>query len=232
MANEHAETAGDSRGEPTPVGGRPFVAPEHPHEWPGEYTYCPLCATELETVEIYAHLRRRCPACGFIHWRNPGVGAAVVVFNDDGKVLMVRRGPGVTRSGYWSIPAGFVDYGEEIRAAAARELLEETGLVAEVGDVMFVASNFHDPSKLTVGIWFAGTVTGGVLVAGDDADAVGWFALDDLPPLAFETDEALFEGMRPSSTTPAAAHQTGSANREPRLKGEQEGSTLDAGHET
>ena len=105
-------------------------------------------------------------------------------------------GQAATRAGYWSIPAGFVDYGEEIRTAAARELLEETGLVAEVDDVMFVASNFHDPSKLTVGIWFAGTVTGGVLAAGDDADAVGWFALDDLPPLAFETDAALFERLR------------------------------------
>ena len=124
------------------------------------------------------------------------MGAAVVVFDNDGRVLMVRRGPGATRSGLWSIPAGFVDYGEEIRAAAARELLEETGLVANVGDVMFVASNFHDPAKLTVGVWFAGMVIGGVLEAGDDADAVGWFVLDDLPPLAFETDAALFEKLR------------------------------------
>jgi ADP-ribose pyrophosphatase YjhB (NUDIX family) len=196
VSDEHSAKARDSGSELIPARDRPFAAPEHPHEWPGEYTFCPLCATELETVEIYDHLRRRCPSCGFIHWRNPGVGAAVVVFDGDGNVLMVRRGPGSTRSGYWSIPAGFVDYGEEIRTAAARELLEETGLVAEVGDVMFVASNFHDPSKLTVGIWFAGTVTGGVLAAGDDADAVGWFALDDLPPLAFETDAALFERLR------------------------------------
>ena len=188
MTNESAEAMHES-------GGRAST-PAHPHEWPGEYTYCPLCAAELETVDVYDRLRRRCPSCGFIHWRNPGVGAAVVVFDDEGRVLMVRRGPGATRPGYWSIPAGFVDYGEEIRTAAARELLEETGLVAEVGDVMFVASNFHDPSKLTVGVWFAGTVTGGALEAGDDADAVGWFELDDLPPLAFETDAALFERLR------------------------------------
>lgn len=109
---------------------------------------------------------------------------------------MVRRGPNATRSGLWSIPAGFVDYGEEIRAAAARELLEETGLVAEIGDVVFAASNFHDPAKLTVGIWFAGTVIRGTLAAGDDADAVGWFDLDDLPPLAFDTDEAFIAGLR------------------------------------
>ena len=163
----------------------------HTHEWPGEYTYCPHCATELEQKEIGGKDRARCPACGFIHWRNPGIGAAVVVFNDDGELLMVRRGPHATRAGFWSMPAGFVDYGEDVREAAARELLEETGLIADIGDVLFVASNFHDPEKLTVGTWFAATVTGGELIAGDDADAVGWFPLNDLPPLAFETDEAL-----------------------------------------
>jgi 8-oxo-dGTP diphosphatase len=119
-----------------------------------------------------------------------------VVFDDDGRLLMVRRGPNATRSGLWSIPAGFVDYGEEIRAAAARELLEETGLEAEVGDVVFSASSFHDPAKLTVGIWFSGKVTGGTLEAGDDADEVGWYDLDDLPLLAFDTDAAFIEGLR------------------------------------
>ncbi len=180
---------------PVPCCGR-LVCVTHTHEWPGEYTYCPHCTVELETVEIHDQLRWRCPSCGFVHWRNPGVGAAVVVFNDDGRLLMVRRGRGASRPGLWSIPAGFVDYGEEIRAAAARELLEETGLIAEVGDVVFVASNFHDPAKLTVGIWFSGVVTGGTLEAGDDADAVGWFDLNDLPPLAFDTDKAFIEGLR------------------------------------
>jgi ADP-ribose pyrophosphatase YjhB (NUDIX family) len=73
---------------------------------------------------------------------------------------------------------------------------EETGLVVEVGEAVFVASNFHDPGKLTVGIWFAGTVTGGTLEAGDDADDAGYFPLDELPPLAFETDVALLDSLR------------------------------------
>jgi len=144
-----------------------------------------------------SHGRQRsvCLGCGYIHFRNPGVGAAVVIRDENGRVLMVKRAPGSTRAGYWSIPAGFVDYGEEIRAAAARELLEETGLVAEIGEAIFVASNFHDPAKLTVGVWFDGTVTGGTLQAGDDAEEVGWFALDDLPELAFDTDRVLLSGL-------------------------------------
>jgi 8-oxo-dGTP diphosphatase len=167
----------------------------HPHEWPGEFTYCPHCGTVLEDREVFGKIRMVCPACDYIHFRNPGVGAAVVIRDDDDRLLLVKRGPEVTRPGYWAIPAGYVDYGEEIRAAAARELREETGLIADIGDVVWVASNFHDPSKLTVGVWFEGAVTGGALAAGDDATAAGFFALDELPPLAFDTDVAYLRSL-------------------------------------
>ena len=112
---------------------------------------------------------------------------------------MVRRAPGSTRPGRWSIPAGFMDYGEDVREAGARELREETGLEVEVGDVVHVATNFHDPAKLAVGIWFDGRIVGGVLAAGDDADDAGWFALDDLPDLAFDTDSQLISRLRNES---------------------------------
>lgn len=167
----------------------------HTH-WPGEFKFCPMCSTELTVRQLGGRDRRVCPACGYVHWRNPGVGAAVLVRDDEGRVLLIRRAPGSTKPGLWAIPAGYVDYGEDVRQAARREMREETGLVVEVGEAVFVASNFHDPGKLTVGIWFAGTVTGGTLEAGDDADDAGYFALDDLPPLAFETDIALLDSLR------------------------------------
>ena len=107
----------------------------------------------------------------------------------------MKRAPGATQAGLWSIPAGYVDYGEDVRTAAARELLEETGLEAAVGDAVWVASNFHDPAKLTVGIWFAGTITGGSLRAGDDAEEAAFFATDELPPLAFDTDIAYLRSL-------------------------------------
>lgn len=159
--------------------------------WPGEYAYCPMCASGLTDVERAGALRKGCQACGWVHFRDPGVGAAVLVRDDEGRVLLVKRGPSASKSGLWCIPAGYVDYGEDVRQAAARELFEETGLVAEVGEVVFVRSNFHDPAKLTVGIWFEGRVIEGEPKAGDDAVDVGWFRLDDLPDLAFPTDTEL-----------------------------------------
>lgn len=164
-------------------------------DWPGEFSYCPMCSHPLKSRLVGSKPRPSCESCGFVHFRNPGVGAAVVLWDECGRLLLVRRGPHATRSGLWSIPAGFVDYGEDVRSGAARELLEETGLVATIGDPAWVATNTHDPAKITVGIWFTGELVGGTLAAGDDADDVGWFDLNELPPLAFDTDKAYIASL-------------------------------------
>lgn len=178
----------------------------HTHDWPGEFTFCPRCATRLGDAVVAGKQRKQCPDCGYVHFRNPGVGAAVVVWDEGGRLLLIKRGKSATKPGLWAIPAGYVDYGEEVRQAATRELYEETGLEAVVGEVVWVASNFHDPAKLTVGIWFAGTVTGGSLQAGDDADDAAFFALDALPPLAFETDVGFLRSL--GITAEQAASET------------------------
>lgn len=144
---------------------------------------------------VRGSVRRRCPACGFVHFKNPGVGAAIVVRNAEGEILLVRRSAASTKPGMWCIPAGYVDDGEDIREAAARELAEETNLVARAGRVLQVATNRHDPERTTVGVWFEGLEVSGTPRAGDDAVEVGYFGLNDLPPMAFETDLALLRSF-------------------------------------
>jgi ADP-ribose pyrophosphatase YjhB (NUDIX family) len=108
-------------------------------------------------------------------------------------VLLVRRGPGRFGAGRWCFPCGFVEWGEDVRDAAAREALEEAGLRVDVGEPLQVATNFHEPDKPTVGVWFAATRRDpdAEPVAGDDAVAVGWFEPGAPPPLAFPTDATL-----------------------------------------
>ena len=137
-----------------------------------------------------------CPACGFIHYRNPTVGVAAVILEDD-RILLGRRSPSSSYAGAWCIPCGHVEWDEDIREATRRECREETGLDVRVGEVVAVHSNFHNPVQHTVGVWFHCEIVGGAMQAGDDLDRVAWFSLNDLPqPLAFPTDELVLDQLR------------------------------------
>jgi ADP-ribose pyrophosphatase YjhB (NUDIX family) len=122
-----------------------------------------------------------------------GVGAAVVVRDGRGRVLMVKRSPHQFGAGKWCFPCGYVEWGEDIRAAARREACEEAGVDVVIGEPVYVETNLHQPEKPTVGIWFAATMVdpAATPVAGDDAEDVGWFDLASPPPLAFPTDATL-----------------------------------------
>lgn len=150
------------------------------------HRFCPLCGGRLTD----ARRAQVCTACGTPHHRDPKVGVGVVVRDDRGRLLLVRRGNDPER-GRWALPAGFVDVGEDPREAAARECREETGLEVEVGALV----GLHPAgSGTSFFLSFAATVTGGELAAGDDAEDVGWFAADALPPLAFASTHAAVSG--------------------------------------
>jgi ADP-ribose pyrophosphatase YjhB (NUDIX family) len=88
-----------------------------------------------------------------------------------------------------------VEWDEDVRAAACRELKEETGLDVELGEVFDVQSNFHDRSRQSVGIWFLARAWSGALQAGDDVNAVNFFSLRALPDLAFPTDRIVLDKL-------------------------------------
>ena len=160
----------------------------------GEYRFCPYCAAPLEERDRHGTVRRICPACGFVAFRNPTVGVAVVVMHGNEVLLGRRRW---SYAGSWCIPCGHVEWGEDLHDAAVREFAEETGLRVRLGPVLAAHSNFHNEERLTVGVWFAGEVIGGELTADDDLSEVGYFALDALPePLAFPTDRLVLDQLQ------------------------------------
>lgn len=160
---------------------------------PPEYRFCPLCAAPMGSRERGGRHRPACNACGFALFRNPVVGVAVVV-QRRGAVLLGRRAG--SYAGQWCIPCGYVEWEEDVRAAAEREFGEETGLLVRAGRVLAVHSNLHNRGQHTVGIWFRGTVLGGALRPGDDLSEAALFSLERLPePLAFPTDRLVLEQL-------------------------------------
>ena len=157
------------------------------------FHFCPKCGGRLLRKNGGKRERSVCADCSYVLYENPIVGVAVILRQADGRVLLGRRAATASYPGLWCIPCGYVEYDEDVRAAAKREFLEETGLQAELGDVFAVLSNFHNTQTHTVGIWFYAAAATGSLQAGDDLDTVCWFQPDSPPSLAFPTDACVLE---------------------------------------
>ena len=111
------------------------------------------------------------------------LAASVVATDAQGRVLLVKRGK-EPQKGRWSVPGGSVEPGESLKEAAAREVLEETGLEVIVGDELWIMTTPTGDGRFYEIHDFAATVVGGVLTAGDDADDARWVnvkELDDMP---------------------------------------------------
>ena len=144
-------------------------------------TFCPRCATPVDQRPFEGTLRPTCPACGYIHFADPKVAATVLLTYRD-QILMVRRAVEPQR-GLWSLPGGYVDFGEDPLDAARRESREEVAI--ELGDLQLLDVAFA--ANVIVITYTAALLAPITPTPADDADLANWFMLDNLPPLAFPT---------------------------------------------
>jgi len=118
-------------------------------------------------------------------YRDPKVAVAVIIADQRGILLQQRAME--PRKGLWTFPSGYVDRGEQIERAAEREVQEELGLRVTLTHLLGVYSEPENPVVLIVYIGVV-PVSSRPVVQEEEIAAVGSFAPDDLPPLAFDHD--------------------------------------------
>ena len=113
-------------------------------------------------------------------------------------ILLIQRGE-PPFEGEWATPGGFVDIDEPVAEAAPRELAEETGMTeVELAQFGLFDAPGRDPRGRIVAAahWGLTRREDHQLEAATDAREVGWFAIDDLPELAFDHDELVPAALR------------------------------------
>ena len=140
--------------------------------------------------------RLRCPHCGYVldRYDQPRITVDAVVRDDSGAVLLIkRRNPPLG----WALPGGFVDVGETLEAAAARELTEETGLrVRSLRQFHTYSDPARDPRHHTVSTVFLVDASGHPQ-ASDNAVDAAYFPPDALPdPVTFDHARIIADVVR------------------------------------
>jgi 8-oxo-dGTP diphosphatase len=129
---------------------------------------------------------------------HPAVATDCVIFGFDGiklHVLLIERG-GDPYKGMWAFPGGFLKMEEDAEQGALRELKEETNLTAQYIEQFYTFSDPHrDPRERIISIAYYALVKIQEVKGGDDAAKAQWFALDEIPRLAFDHDHILRKAM-------------------------------------
>ncbi|MBA3265586.1 MAG: NAD(+) diphosphatase [Nocardioidaceae bacterium] len=142
--------------------------------WHGRHPRCAVCGSATKVAQAGA--TRCCPDCSTIHFPRTDPAVIMLVTDDHDRCLL---GHNASRAGRWfSTLAGFVEPGETLEQAVAREVLEEAGVT--VGEVTYLGSQpWPFPSSLMLG-FFARAVTTEITVDGEEITEARWFTRDEI----------------------------------------------------
>ena len=150
----------------------------------GDLKFCSSCGSKNVYGYIDGHHRHHCVRCETIHYENPKPTATIICMNDT-KLLLAKRAFSPAK-GEWGLPGGFMELNETLDQAAIRELKEETNLDGSVHRILSTCSHYGSifGDILLIGLEMK-VNDFSTMKAGDDAEELNFFDLNDLPHIAF-----------------------------------------------
>jgi NAD+ diphosphatase len=176
-----------------------FAAAMSLTRWHQRHRFCANCGQLSEIIR--GGWSRACPHCSAEHF--PRVDPVVIMLVEHEGRLLLGRQPHYPPDRYSAL-AGFVEVGESIEAAVAREVAEEAGL--EVRDVRYVASQpWPFPSSLMLGC-FARALTDELVVDTTELEDARWFTRAEVRSALADNDHATFQPPPPTAIARTLLH--------------------------
>ena len=142
--------------------------------WERDHQFCGRCATPTERVP--GERARRCPVCGLTSY--PRISPAIIVLIERGDRILLARGHAFV-PGRFGIVAGFVEPGESLEEAVAREVQEEVGIA--LADIRYFGSQpWPFPHGIMIG-FRAQSLSDDLSIDGNELAEADWYSVDDLP---------------------------------------------------
>jgi len=146
--------------------------------WAASHRFCGACRSELTASET--DLALICPTCGEHYYPQLAPAVIVAVTRNNGTELLLAHNRNF-RNNMYSLIAGFVEAGETVEAAAAREIMEECGL--KVKNIRYFTSQVW-PFPNSLMLAFTAEYDSGTAVPdGAELSDLGWFTAENHPEL-------------------------------------------------
>jgi ADP-ribose pyrophosphatase YjhB (NUDIX family) len=141
-----------------------------------------------------------CPECNYIVYDNPKIVVGAVATNNNGKILLCRRAI-EPRTGYWTIPAGYLEQWETLSEGTQREAREEARAELELGPMLAI---YDLPHIAQVQMFYRAHLCNADIAPGSESREVGLFEPDALPweELAFPTVTKILEQYKQTRDSP------------------------------
>ena len=155
--------------------------------------FCLKCGNKIELqTDKEGKIRPQCVKCDWIYYKNPIPASACVILNDKNEVVIIKR-KFEPNAGGWALPSGYVEINQTPAECAVDEMKEETGLDGEVIVQLGYDTEFSPIYEKVISFGFLMKITGGELLAGDDAAEARYVSFDDLPEIVFPSHVKFIE---------------------------------------
>ncbi len=151
-----------------------------------EKKFCHFCGGILSKKFFEGRLRLFCERCGSPIYENPVPASCVIAADKNDRILLVKRSV-APREGMWCLPGGFMETDETPEEAALREFHEETGLTGKIKKLLGIVTHKSERYGSILVAGFIAENLGGKITPGDDASDAEFFAMDEMPEIAFDS---------------------------------------------